>query len=73
MAKTKVRLSLRPDEDWEVDEDEIPVLRHQGLLIEEDAAPSETPDPSAGAPARSRTRTGTSPADGETGNKQEGA
>jgi hypothetical protein len=38
MAKVKVRLSIRPDEDWEVDEDEIPNLRAQGLLVE-DAKP----------------------------------
>jgi hypothetical protein len=33
----KVRLSIRPDEDWEVDEDEIPGLRAQGFLVEGDA------------------------------------
>ena len=36
MAKKTVRLTLRPDEPWEVDEDEIVNLRNQGLLIEED-------------------------------------
>lgn len=35
MAKTSVRLTIRPDEPWEVDEDEIPNLRAQGLLIED--------------------------------------
>lgn len=36
--KVKVRLSIRPDEDTEVDHDELPVLRSQGLLIEGEAA-----------------------------------
>jgi len=37
--KVKVRLTLQPGEPWEVDEDEIPVLRHQGLLIEDEPPP----------------------------------
>ena len=37
--KIKVRLTIRPDEDWEVGEDEIPGLRHQGLLVEDEPEP----------------------------------
>lgn len=35
--KVQVRLSIRPDELTEVDADEIPNLRSQGLLIEDSA------------------------------------
>lgn len=41
MAKVKVKLTLF-DEPHEVDEDELPSLRQQGLLVEEPApAPAE--------------------------------
>lgn len=49
MAKVQVRLSIRPDELTEVDEDELPVLRAQGLLLE-DGPPSAEPA-SLAAPA----------------------
>lgn len=38
--KVKVRLSIRPDEDTEVDREEVDNLRSQGLLIEDDAKPT---------------------------------
>lgn len=34
-GRARVRLSIRPDELTEVDEAELPVLRMQGLLIED--------------------------------------
>lgn len=46
----KVRLTIRPDEDTLVPEDEVPVLRHQGLLIEDAPDGSEPAQPPAGGP-----------------------
>lgn len=43
MAKVHVRVTMFAD-PIEVDEDELPNLRHQGLLIEE-PAPDPQPDP----------------------------
>lgn len=48
----KVRLTIRPDEETEVPEDEVAVLRSQGLLIEDtraSAAPSGAPSPASAA------------------------
>ncbi len=55
-VKVPVRLTLRPDEDWLVEPGEIPGLRAQGLLIEDDteaaqAAPVPAGDPPANPPA----------------------
>lgn len=56
MAKIKVLLTLRPDEPWEVDEDELENLRQEGLLLEvlgdsKPAPASPQPQPPAPAPA----------------------
>ena len=50
MAKIKVLLTLRPDEPWEVDEDEVPTLRAEGLLLkvlDGDDEPEPAPEPAA--------------------------
>lgn len=44
----KVRVTMFPHLETEVPEDEIPVLRAQGLLIEDTAAPAQ---PAAAEPA----------------------
>lgn len=41
MAMVKARLTIRPDEPFEVDEAELPHLRNEGLLIEDE--PAKTP------------------------------
>ncbi|MCW2904451.1 MAG: hypothetical protein JWO67_6716 [Streptosporangiaceae bacterium] len=38
--KVKVRVSMHPDRDIEVSPDEVPVLRRQGILVEDDAKPT---------------------------------
>lgn len=75
--RTTVRVTMFPD-PIEVDKDEIPNLRSQGLLVEDDDADSGEPD--ASATGRSRRNTpppaggsGTStspPAGGESGNPE---
>jgi hypothetical protein len=35
-----VRLTIRPGETAYVPEDEVPILRQQGLLVEDDQAPA---------------------------------
>ena len=49
MAKVTVRLTLF-QEPVEIDEDEVPSLRAQGLLIEDDGPPA-SPGPPAPSPA----------------------
>lgn len=50
MAKVSVTLSHRPDKPVEMDEGDVPQLRHQGLVI------SVTPVPAAAAPKTARAR-----------------
>lgn len=47
MATTTVRVSMWPDKDIEVDEDEVGWLRTQGLLVEDttNGSPAETEKP----------------------------
>lgn len=47
----RVRLSHRPDEDHDVPEDEVPILRQQGLLVENAGADEGTAGKAAGAKA----------------------
>lgn len=41
----KVRLSIQPDEEKDVPEDEVAVLRHQGLLLAVDGKPEPGREP----------------------------
>jgi hypothetical protein len=57
MGKVKVKLSLRA-EPVEVDEAELPVLRSQGLLAEDEPEPvtkTSAATPAAGTPASKET------------------
>lgn len=56
-AMVAVRLTMWPDKDTLVPPDEVPVLRHQGLVIEDEKpadsapAPVQPPAKPAGIPA----------------------
>jgi hypothetical protein len=57
MGKTTVRVTMFPD-PVEVDEDEIPNLRHQGLLVEDEPKPADSAAPAGAAkPAAARKTT----------------
>lgn len=53
-----VRTTLQPDIDLDVSDGEVPVLRHQGLLLEDAAPPlARATTSSAAAPAAASTTT----------------
>jgi hypothetical protein len=48
----RVRLTIRPDEETEIPLDEVPGLRHQGLLLAVDGTPEPGREPQDKPPAK---------------------